>query len=384
MGIFKGSCTFSRYYSPRTDVDPFEIDIEGALKRNAAPDIEAAGESATVGWATPSHLLDTDFTLEKVLHGDWLFLVMRTDRRTVSESLVNAYLQIELDAAAHAGKPLSRGARADLKDAIRADLLKKTLPRVSGVDFAWNLKKGTALFASRSNSATDAMLALFTETFGFSLSRADVRETVARKGDEEKLYLFSDLLPAAFHSRDAKAPEPGAPLPLADEFVGREFLTWLWFAAEEGGGEFVLPDGTAVGLAVEDYLVFSSGSEGQRSILRNGTPTLSAEAATALASGRMLEKVRLTLSDGEEEWAFVLDADGLGVSSAKLPRGEERHPAGRMRERAESLLRLSSYVDGLFWNFLDVRLSEEEWEGERVRVCEWVERKNERARSKNA
>ncbi len=374
MGIVNGSCSFRRFFCSAKNIDPFDMEVDRAASRFAAPDIESMSDEKSLGWVTILHLLDRDLRVEKMLMGDWLCLVMRSDRRSVPETLVKAFMQLEVDGMTKGGKiRVSKAEREDLKDGIREKLMKMVLPRISGVDFAWNIKSGEVFLGSQTASACDTFVALFKQTFGLDLDHADVREIVRLKAGDEMLYKYTDLLPTNFVTAGEGEPDAdGSALPLADEFIGREYLTWLWYALEKSGGEFELQDGTSIWFGIEDFLSFASGEkEGQRSILRNGAPSTSAEAVTALKAGRMLDKIRLTLSDGEDEWQFLLCADGVLPSSIKMPKGEERQPLGRCRERCESLSRLCRYLDGVFMSFLSVRLDEKQWKKERNGLVSW-------------
>src|SRR2546425_237240 len=109
-------------------------------------------------------------------------------------------------------------------------------------------------------------------------------------------------------------------------FLGRDFLTWLWFRCEVEGGEFDL--GTTpeeqVALVVEDALALvaaapSDDDDQTVMSLRKGKPTLRPEAASALGAGMTLRKARLYAARGQREWHFTLDGDTLDVSSLKTP-----------------------------------------------------------------
>ena len=69
------------------------------------------------------------------------------------------------------------------------------------------------------------------------------------------------------------------------EFLGEEFLTWLWFRIETQGGDFDLPGNRAVGLSFDDFLAFAPRDDDETEhTLKKGTPSRSAEASTALRS----------------------------------------------------------------------------------------------------
>jgi hypothetical protein len=142
-------------------------------------------------------------------------------------------------------------------------------------------------------------------------------------------------------------------------FLGEEFLTWLWFRWEQDGGEFTLPGGRIVGIALDDFLNFGAPSEDEtEQTLRRGLPTRTVEARTALRQGRRLRKARLLIAEGSRQWSAVLDAPTLTLGSVKLPDDAEECESDidRTNDRAANWLGLCEIVQGLYGLFLKDRL----------------------------
>lgn len=162
-------------------------------------------------------------------------------------------------------------------------------------------------------------------------------------------------------------------------FWGHEFLTWLWFRSEEGGGDLELKEYGPIGLWIEDRMVLGSlDTESKENILKNGDVSRSAEAAAALAVGKKLEQARFGLVREDREWAFTLRGDTLDLQSVKIPKvlteeGDDLHATimvrlGHMRE-------LTDLLDALFDEFASLRVSPE-WEREVApAVTRWIETK---------
>lgn len=196
-------------------------------------------------------------------------------------------------------------------------------------------------------------------------------------------------------------------------FLGREFLTWLWFRCEAEGGEFEIPaDGgrtNSVAVMVEDALsLVSLEEDGAVMSLRKGTPTTRPEAASALAAGMQLKKARIFMAQGPREWQFTLDGETLDLGGLKTPEleeadappGKEGEPAaeekvsaeaiesgedGKKKKKktesdalddvAEKLLQAEEardVVEALFRGFLEVRLGKDWDKSEFPRMCDWV------------
>jgi hypothetical protein len=142
-------------------------------------------------------------------------------------------------------------------------------------------------------------------------------------------------------------------------FLGEEFLTWLWFRWETDGGEFHLPGGRIVGVALDDFLTFAAPSDDEtEQTLRRGLPTRTAEARTALRQGRRLRKARLLIAEGERQWTCTLDAPTLGLGGVKLPEDAEECETepDRTADRAANWLALHEIVQALYVLFLRERL----------------------------
>ncbi|MCA8965476.1 MAG: hypothetical protein H6838_11650 [Planctomycetes bacterium] len=142
-------------------------------------------------------------------------------------------------------------------------------------------------------------------------------------------------------------------------FLGEEFLTWIWFRWETDGGEFPLPGGRVVGVALDDFLTFAAPSDDEtEQTLRRGLPTRTAEARTALRQGHRLRKARLLIAEGERQWNVTLDAPSLSLAGVKLPEDAEEceTEADRTADRAANWLALHEIVQALYASFLRERL----------------------------
>lgn len=142
-------------------------------------------------------------------------------------------------------------------------------------------------------------------------------------------------------------------------FLGEEFLTWLWFRWESDGGEFTLPGGRVVGVALDDFLSFAAPSDDEtEQTLRRGLPTRTAEARTALHQGRRLRKARLLIGEGSRQWAATLDAPTLTLMGVRLPEDAEEceSDTDRTADRAANWLALHEIVQALYGQFLRDRL----------------------------
>src|SRR5207248_3705214 len=111
----------------------------------------------------------------------------------------------------------------------------------------------------------------------------------------------------------AKGPEP-------KDFIGNEFLLWLWHELDHRDGTIKTPDGKEVSIFIDrsldlDCAYGQTGRDG----LRGDGPTRMPEARDALRSGKVPRKGGLVVDAGGQQYALTLSGESLSVDGAKLP-----------------------------------------------------------------
>ncbi|HVY61308.1 MAG TPA: hypothetical protein VHF22_06620 [Planctomycetota bacterium] len=184
--------------------------------------------------------------------------------------------------------------------------------------------------------------------------------------------------------------------PKAQSFLGREFLTWLWFRCEADGGTFELPPRGAVedakkakkkkddepepdrevGVVFNDYVsLVSDGDEREENILKKGSPHRSAEARMALLVGKLVSAAKLEVARGERSWTVTLTGETLDFRSVKYPDAEGDEPEERSIDRLSAMQELGEIVDGLYGLFLGVRTSPD-WDAKEVpAIARWIKKR---------
>jgi hypothetical protein len=153
-----------------------------------------------------------------------------------------------------------------------------------------------------------------------------------------------------------------APVPLPDDragadFLGSEFLTWLWWRAAVEP-RFAHPDGVEVWLHLDEHIELrGERSAARRVALRAGMPGASMEARAALRSGKTVHAARFLLARGDEEMHFTLRGEDLDVSGLRLPSPEGETADERLEASLEALDRFQDDLDLCFSTFLAVRSS---------------------------
>jgi hypothetical protein len=382
MGFYSGRATFARYRVAGRPPKMFTEEHLARLAEHAAGRqrmISADGVDA--GWSAGEHILDTQFDLAKNIINDQLFFCLRLDTVKLPSDLMRAYYAIDLAALAKhnpSGKPSARQkreAKESARDRLEQEAKDGRYTKRKAIECVWDRKSGELLFGTTSVSQIDRLMVLFKQTFGHNFESV----TAGRRA--------FDL--AEVHGRtrqvDDASPSPFVPgLSPTDiawvldeasrDFVGNEFLLWLWYQCDDESAEFKLLDGSeaTVFLARTLTLECPRGQTGHETITHEG-PTRLPEAMRAIQSGKMPRKCGITLVRHDVQYEFTLHAESLAVSGAKIPVPEEDDDRARLEARAQQIRDLIESLDLLFDAFGRVRFSSD-WPKELAKMQKWLGR----------
>jgi hypothetical protein len=368
MGFESGSMTFRVY------------EVQGALgadsvsefARHAAPPITTLNREPIAGWVGPRHLLDREITEETCLAGMYLRVTLMKAERKIPESLLRAHCRLEEQVEMKArGLPyLNRATRREIKEAVVERLLPSMPPSLTGIPAVFDLGRNRAYVQAMSDKQQDAFVAAFRQATGLGI----VPYTPEVAALKLKAVNARDLDPVCF------APDPDRSM--ASEGLGLDFFTWLWFYWESEGGTVPAGAGGGLpfGLMLEGPLTFIVEGEGaHEAVLRKGMPLLSAEAKTALTSGKKLRRAKFVLARGDDAWAVAVDGADFAFRSLKVPKGEPLEPAALFQQRMLHLETLTDVFYRLYEMFLDLRRSAREWEQTVDAMRAWIEARTGRA-----
>jgi hypothetical protein len=156
------------------------------------------------------------------------------------------------------------------------------------------------------------------------------------------------------------------------QFLGAEFLTWLWYQEEKNDGKFDLGEEGIIELYFEDKLSLSAmASDEQEDSFKGGRPTTSLEARSALKLGKLVKNARLRLIQGDQDWIFNVKAEPLMMSAIKLPTVLSTEITTAFFERMFLIERLDKIYHCLLSRFLQIRLSDA-WDTELNEIQTWV------------
>lgn len=141
-------------------------------------------------------------------------------------------------------------------------------------------------------------------------------------------------------------------------FLGREFLTWLWFKSEQQKHRISLPNYGDFELFIDDKIILSSASGSVReNSLRGGTPAYAQEAGSALLSGKMVQSAKFILQNTNAQWVFTICADDFSLRSVRVPHVTKESTAEHFVERITHFQFLNDILDELYKDFVKMRLT---------------------------
>jgi len=383
--LLHGSLTLARFLihggAPRR-LDQGVIDklADHAIGRRKEP-----GDGIDAGWSGGLHVLDTTFDLSKNVLDDCLHFGLRIDTARCPPELMRAYVRMELEALLADrpdARPTARHRRA-ARDAARRraelEIRQGRFRRMREYSVMIDSPRDTLLIAATSSSVHEQLHPLFKATFGKRLEPLTSGRLAWRYAEEQgQMRRLENLSPAEFVKFPGGEGQPGVYWTLHDpasrDFLGNEFLLWLWWKADEEGGEIALPDASQAAVVFVRQLVLECpwGQNGKDSILADG-PARLPEARRAIRGGKLPRRAGLIVQHRGEQFEFGLLAESLAVSGANLPKPDEKDRNGSEpdpRERIGRIRDLCTAIDGLFGAFLKQRLEGEF--ADRVKIVRWL------------
>lgn len=386
MGFFTGRVTCTRFRVTGRALRTFGPEHLEKLAANAiGRQRAAAGDGSQAGWIAGDHILDTRFDLTKNVVNDVLQFGMRVDEQKVPADLLRAYTQVELEALAAqnpSGLPSGRQkrqARLTAKERLEDEARDGRYLRRKSFPLLWDAPSGELLVGTTSVTALDRLVTLFHQTFerSFEALRAG-RQAFQLAEADDKARQIDDAQPSAF--------VPNQPAEIAwmpDEanrdFLGNEYLLWLWFHLDHESDAIRLSDDSEVTAMVARTLQLECprGQFGKESISSDGPGKLP-EALRAIQVGKLPRKMGLTLVRHDQSYELTLQAESLAFSGTRLPPPEGEDDRARLEERVTQLRHLLETLDLMYQAFLRRRLGDG-WAKELSRMKKWLQREDPRA-----
>ena len=158
------------------------------------------------------------------------------------------------------------------------------------------------------------------------------------------------------------------------DFVGNEFLLWLWYTFDNESDTITLADESEVVGMVARTLTLECprGQTGKETITSEG-PSRLPEAKRAVQAGKLPRKCGLTLVRHDLTYELALHAETLAVGGAKLPPPSEDTDRARLEERVTRMRGLIETLDLLYDAFGRRRFSSA-WTEDLAKIQKWLAR----------
>mgnify|MGYP000990085039 FL=1 len=152
-------------------------------------------------------------------------------------------------------------------------------------------------------------------------------------------------------------------------FLGREFLTWLWFKSDQTGGVIEIPSRKAMQVVFLDRMTLDlTDVETPQTVSLKGEYSELREGLAALREGKKIEEARISFKADENEFTVVLKGTWFSYGSFKTPpilppdeRDSDMEAEGNFLEKISLVEEGMGIIDDLFEYFVKLRVSEA-WE----------------------
>ncbi|MBI3410327.1 MAG: hypothetical protein HY040_18465 [Planctomycetes bacterium] len=380
MGFLSGRVTCTRYKvggkGPRSfDQDHLEQLASHAIGKQKL----AAADGSQTGWGAGDHILDTRFELAKNIINDGCHFALRVDQLAIPPDLLRAYTLIELEGLAAAnpsGLPSQRQkreARMSARERLENEARDGRYLKRKAFPILWDAPSGELLVGTTSPTAIDRLYTLFQQTFRRNLEAVSAGRLAFRLAElHGHPRNVDDASPTVFVASQSKSIA-WTPDEADRDFLGNEFLLWLWYFLESESDTLKLADGSEATLMLARTLTLECprGQTGKEQISSEG-PTKLPEAKRAIQAGKLPRKVGLTLVRHDAQYELTLQAESLVVTGARLPVAEGEEERARQDERINQIRHLLETLDLIYAAFGQRRWGGE-WNKETAKIKKWLQ-----------
>lgn len=159
----------------------------------------------------------------------------------------------------------------------------------------------------------------------------------------------------------------------ATEFVGMEFLTWLYWNSETNNGKINIPGVEEFELWLEAPMqLVADYGEATNLTLKGGTPLDGPEARIGFREGKKLAKTRLRLNYRNQTFTCTFNALNFSITGLKVPAPPNTSGPDYVFVRLEIFEEFEKFFLSIFDAFLKMRLKDAAWNEQRDKLRKWV------------
>jgi hypothetical protein len=300
---------------------------------------------------------------------------------------MRAYYAVELKALTKnnpSGFPSARQKR-EAKESARERLEEEAkdgrFRKRKCVPVLWDRLSNEVLFGATSITHVDRLCSLFEQTFQKELECVTAGPRAFQLAElHGRTRQVDDSAPSAFLPGITPADVAWIADESSRDFLGNEFLLWLWYYTDVESDTLKLADDSEATVMMARSLTLECprGQTGHETISHEG-PTRLPESRRAIQSGKLPRKAGLTLVRHSQQYELAIHAETLAIASAKLPAPPEdvTEARAKLEERATQLRSLLETLDLLYDAFGRRRFGKE-WEADLTAMQKWLKREERR------
>lgn len=171
MGSLSGSASFMRFSVEGEVPDSFWDFVAERVAAHSFQDIDDSLDEYSIGWVSVANMFDADFSYASYAAGDYVVLSLRVDERKVSSAVLKKCVLKEEERIKRERQVprLSRSVKLEIRERVRTQLVRKSVPVPAVYDIIWSLANSTLFFFTTNKKAMVLLEEFFKETFGLSL-----------------------------------------------------------------------------------------------------------------------------------------------------------------------------------------------------------------------
>jgi hypothetical protein len=162
------------------------------------------------------------------------------------------------------------------------------------------------------------------------------------------------------------------------QFLGEEFLTWLWYVIEKDQHLIKKFDNDFVALEIGNRIVFENRRKesGERITIKGDGASLE-EGILTLQKGALVTELNVVYKSAELTWQFTLKGESLNVSSLNIPNTSlpesDEDLEGFVLEKIFLYDKILNFLENIFSHFVKLRLSNR-WQNNMVpKIKKWIQ-----------
>ena len=161
------------------------------------------------------------------------------------------------------------------------------------------------------------------------------------------------------------------------QFLGEEFLTWLWFIIEKNQDLIKNFDKDFVALKIGNLIVFENRKkESAERVTIKGEGASLEEGVVAIKKGALVSELNMLYKSAELTWQFTLKGESLNISGLSLPSTDspesDEDLEGYVLEKIFLYEKVLHVLENLFTHFTQQRVSDS-WRDEVALITKWIQ-----------